>query len=144
MPLPIQQLKGNLKMGVLTADLDVSEWVTKMVIHRSRASIDIPATLATGESGTAAGAAASSLEIDYFSSLAATSIWHTLYTALGTDTSELLFEGTLDPGVVGADNPKWTGTIVILGVDTGGTVGGLRTYSTTFPIKPGTLVMAVI
>jgi len=142
-PLPIQQLKGNMKLGVITADIDVSDNVTKMIIHRVRESITVPATLGTGEAGQAAGALSGTLEIDYFSSMAADSLWDQLYTAMETDTSELFFSGTFDPAPASADNPTWTGRIVVLAVDTGGTVGGLRTYSSTFPIVAGSLIKAI-
>lgn len=143
MTTPGLQLKGNLMLGPVTADTDVSEWVTKFTLQQTRTSIAIPATLATGQDSQAAGAAAAALELDFFSDFGADSIWDILMTAIATDTSELLFSGTLDPGAVSATNPEWSGTITVLGVATGGTVGGLRTQSLTFPVKAGTLAKTI-
>lgn len=144
MPLPIQQLKGNLKLGVVTADIDVSASVTSMTIKKSRESITVPATLATGKATQVAGAGSETLDIVFHSSMAAASLWAMLYDAMDTDTAELKFEGTLDEGLVGADNPKFSGTIVILGVDTGGAVGALRQQTQSYPITAAGITKAII
>ena len=138
------QLKGNLMLGPITADTDVSAYVTAMTIKRSRTSIGIPATLATGEDSEAAGAGKTVIELAFFSDFSADSIWDVLNAALDTPASELLFEGTLEEGVVSATNPKWTGTLIVMGVDTGGVVGALRSQSVTYPVKQGTLVKSII
>ena len=144
MPLPVQQLKGNLKLGVLTANIDVSDSITSMTIKKVRESITVPATLGTGAATQVAGALSNTLELAFFSSLAATSLWAMFYDAMDTDTSELLFEGTLDAGVVSANNPKFSGVITILGVDTGGTVGALRAQTQTYPITAAGVTKVVI
>lgn len=134
MSLPVQQLKGNIKLGVLTADLDFSSNITSLVIKRVRESITVPATFGTGRATQVAGALQESLEINFFSSTDAASMWATMYDAIDTDSSELKWEATLNVGAVGPNNPKFSGTITVLGIDSGGTVGTLRAQSQTYPI----------
>ena len=101
---------------------------------RKRDEIAVPATLGTGFKSVAAGALSESLGIAFHSSTAAASVWAELYDAIDTDTGVLYFEGTLNPGVVSADNPKWSGNIVILALNSGGTVSKLREQKQTFPL----------
>lgn len=144
MTLPVQQLKGNIKFGVLTANLDFSSNVTSLVIHRTRESITVPATFGTGRATSVAGALSETLEINFFSSTDAASMWATIYDAIDTDTGELKWEATLNPGAVVADNPKFSGTITILAVDTGGTVGSLRTQTQTYPITAAGVTKVIV
>jgi hypothetical protein len=143
--MSITQLTGSLKMGVAPGPPtnDVSQWVTRLTIQRTREGITVAGTLATGVASTVAGAEHDNLIIDFYSDLTAAGPFSLFETAIMTPNAELLFEGTLDPDVVSATNPKWSGTAIILGVDIGGTVGQLRGQSQTFPIKGGTLVKAV-
>jgi len=140
--MSLTQLKGNLMMGVDAADVDISAWVTRLTVQRLRESIAIPGTLATGQASVAAGAETDNVIVDFFSDLSAEAPFDLFEQAITSPNSELLFEGTLDPGPVGPENPKYSGTAVILGLDIGGTVGQLRTQSQTFPIRAGTLVKA--
>jgi len=143
--MSITQLTGNLMMGVAPGPpaTDISAWVTRMTIQRTREGITVAGTLATGVASTVAGAEHDNLIIDFYSDLSATAPFGLFETAIQTPNAELLFSGSLDPGAVSATNPKWTGTAIILGVDIGGTVGQLRGQSQTFPIKGGTLIKAV-
>lgn len=131
------QLTGLLKLGADAGTAtDVSAFVSKMIVHVSRSEVAIPATLANNTEGVAAGSFQYSLEIQFYSGLAATSLWAKLYTAALTDSAELYFEGQLNSGAVGVDNPKWSGKIVVLTVDTGADVGTLRQQSQTYKSTP--------
>lgn len=134
MAQPVQQLKGNIKFGVVTASTDFSAFITSLTIHRTRESITVPATFGTGRATQVAGALAESLEINFFSSTDAASFWAMLYDAVDTDTSQIKWEATLNTGITSADNPKFSGTIIILAIDSGGTVGTLRQQTQTYPI----------
>jgi hypothetical protein len=103
----------------------------------------IPATLATGETSEAAGAISRSLVVEFFSGTDAASIWAELLDAIETDTAELDFEYKLNSGAVGADNPLFTGTIIVAGLETGATVGTLRQQSQTFPLVAGSYAKSV-
>lgn len=132
------QLTGSLTIN----SVDVSSSVSSFVIRRERSAVTVPACLGNITEYEAAGALKESIEINFFSSHAATSFWADLYDAIDTDTAELSFSGTLDAGAVGTDNPSFTGTLVVLGVDTGGTVGALREQSQTFPITSAGITKA--
>lgn len=132
----IVQLKGNLKLGPdVGSAVEYGTAISEFSLKRKRTEIKVPATLATGFESVAAGALSESLGIGFHSSTAAASVWAELYDAIDTDTAQLYFEGTQNPGVVSADNPKWSGTIVILSLDTGGPVNKLREQKQTFPLS---------
>jgi hypothetical protein len=124
------QLKGTMTL----ATVDVSAYVSSAVISRTRQSITRPATFGNIRQTQAAGALVETLTLNFFSSTAAASMWADLYDAIDTDTAELAFECTLNEGAAGPDNPEFSGTIVVLGVDTGAAVGTLREQSQTYPI----------
>ena len=124
------QLKGNLSLGAV----DFSASISSMVIKRSRASVTRPPTLANIRETQAAGALQESLEITFFSGTEAASVWADLYDAIDTDSAELAFVGNLNDGATSADNPEFSGTIVVLGVDSGADVGSLRQQTQTYPI----------
>lgn len=124
------QLTGLLKID----SVDVSAFVSSMVIKRTRSAVTVPASLGNIREVDKAGSLKEVLEVNFFSSMAATSLWAELYDAVDTDAAELSFEGRLDSAAVSANNPKFTGTIVVLGVDTGSAVGSLREQTQTFPI----------
>lgn len=144
MATPVQQLKGNIKFGPVTASLDCSNFVTSLVIHRTRESITVPATFGTGRSTQVAGALSESLEINFFSSTDAASMWAMLYDILDTDNSTAAWEATLNSGAVGADNPKFSGVITLLALDTGGTVGNLRAQTQTYPITAAGITKVIV
>lgn len=144
MATPIQQLKGNIKFGVVTANIDFSAFVTSLVIHRTRESITVPATFGTGRASQVAGALSESLEINYFSSTDAASMWAMIYDAIDTDTGQLKWEATLNTGITSADNPKFSGTIIILAVDSGGAVGTLRLQQQTYPITDAGVTKVIV
>jgi hypothetical protein len=82
------------------------------------------------------------MTINFFSSHAAASIWAELYDAIITNTAELTFTARFATGAISADNPEFTGTIIVMSLDTGGTVGELKAQSQTYPVK-GTWVRDV-
>lgn len=144
MTLPAQQLKGNIKLGPVTASVDYSNFITSLTIHRTRESISVPATFGTGRATQVAGALGESLEINFFSGTDAASVWAMIYDIVDTDASELKWEATLNTGIVSADNPKFSGTITILALDTGGAVGSLRQQTQTYPITAAGITKVIV
>jgi hypothetical protein len=124
------QLTGDLEIE----GQDVSAFVHSMIIRRTRNSVTVPPTLANIREVTKAGALVESLEIRFHSSLAASSLWAELYDAIDTDSAELTFVGKLNPGAVGVDNPEFSGSFVVMGIDTGADVGALREQTQTYAI----------
>lgn len=134
------QLTGELSLG----GTDFSDSIHSMIIRRTRTAVTRPPTLGNLRETQAAGALVEMLEINFSSSLAAASVWADLYDAIDTDSAELTFAGLLNPGSVGADNPEFSGTIVILGVDTGADVGALRQQTQTYPITAAGVAKAIV
>lgn len=138
------QLKGNLMLceegGTLT---DYSDAVSSMVISRSRNSVTEPATLSSGRESEKAGTLTETLTINFFSDMAAASVWAVLYDVLDTDSSEIDFQGTFDDGALSADNPSFTGVATLMSLDTGADVGTLRQQSITLPITAAGITKAI-
>jgi hypothetical protein len=140
--MSIQRI-GSFKLGPTGSLVEYGAAVTNARINTTRAMQTIPATLATGESSQAAGAIARTLTVDFFSGTAAASIWAELLDAIESDDAEVDFEYKLNDAVVGADNPLFSGTIIVAGLTTGAAVGTLRSQSQTFPLKAGTYAKSV-
>lgn len=122
--------------GALTINsTDVSAYVSSMTIRRERVSVTVPATLGNLRETQKAGALRESLEIRFHSDFAAASLWADLYDAIDTDSAELAFSGLrFDDAAVSSDNPEFSGTFVVLGVDSIGEVSALRQQTQTYPI----------
>jgi len=140
------QLKGNLLADPAPgpAATNVSAFVSEFRVTTTRQGVTRPGTLATGASDTAAGLRDDALTITFFSSMAAADFWADLYAVISSASAELMFSGSMDEGVVNADNRKWTGTAVLLSLESGKKVGELREQTITLPIKQGTLVQTIV
>lgn len=130
----IIQLGGNLKLGPTGSLVDYSDNISQMVLNIARAAIAVPATLGLPTASQSPGSKTETLQITYHSDLAAASVWAELYDAIMSDAAELDFEGTFEEGAVSVDNPKFSGTIRVMGLATGGVVGSLRQQSQTWPL----------
>lgn len=139
------QLRGNLRLGPTAGTaVEFGNAITAFIVKTERESVTLPATLATGRASSAAGAIMQSVQIDFFSSTAASSVWAELYDAIITDSAELYFEGTLNPGPVNADNPRWSGIFTVMTLDTGIAVGALRAQSQTYPVTQAGVTRAIV
>lgn len=137
------QLKGNLKASVGGEPLaDMSAFVSMLKIVTQRESITKPGTLATGRKSTAAGMISEQLQITFHSSIKAAEFWALAYEVINTDTAEMDFAGTLTDDIISADNPQWSGTAVLLSLDSGTDVGALREQTITLEVTAaGTTVL---
>lgn len=136
------QLEGYAKFGPVGGPLvEYNASVTSLVINRTRNTIDVPATWANATQDSKAGSRMEMLTLNFLSDpTSASSFWAELWDAIDTDDGELDFECNMVDAATSVSNPKFSGTIVVTGVDTGGQAGELRSQSVTFPIKAGTLV----
>lgn len=138
------QLGGNFKLGPTPGSLVAySDYVSQMTINTTRNEVTIPATLGQPRQSSRAGTTQETLTITFFSDFAATSVWAELWDAIYTDDAELAFEGNLEPGATSASNPKFSGTVRVMSLDTGATVGELRSNSATFPVTEAGVVKAI-
>ena len=125
------QLEGPITLG----GIDYSSAITSMVLNDTRATVTTPATFALAAETDAAGAHKRQATINFFSSHAAAGLWAELYDAIITDTAELAFTARFATGAISADNPEFRGTLIVLSLDIGGTVGELKAQSQTYPVK---------
>ena len=137
------QLKFNLKIapaGEVVADVSSQCSMYKLVT--SRESVTIPPNGATARRSAAAGTEGTDLQITFRSNMTAAGLWAVLFEVIKTDDAEIDFEGTMDPGVVSADNPLYSGTAVLLQLDTGTDVGSLRGQTITCPVTDAGVTVA--
>ena len=139
----IVQLKFNLKVAPAGEALaDVSSSVSLYKLVTSRESVTIPPNGATARRSSAAGTEATDLQITFRSNMTAAGLWAVLFEVIKTDDAEIDFEGTQDAGVVSADNPLFSGTAVLLQLDTGADVGSLRGQTITLPVTDAGITVA--
>ncbi len=65
----------------------------------------------------------------------ATGLWQAMRAAQQTRTGELFFQVRYSSAAVGADNPKFTGYMVVGELDTGAPVGEIRRQAKSFPAR---------
>lgn len=137
-----RQLKGNLKMAVAGEPVvDISAYVSSMVLNTARESITVPAVLSTGQSSTVAGQTNQTLTITFHSGIEAADMWAQMYEIVTDDDALADWEATWDDGAVGPDNPQYSGTeadgnaAVLLSLDLGAAVGALRQQTITLPLQ---------
>jgi hypothetical protein len=115
---------GNIKSSTLTIDVN---------------PLDTTDFASAGWVENIGGLKSGTLAIEFQDDIVAAAIDSKLWALLGTVTT---FEVRLTSAVVGASNPKWTGSILINGHSVGGTVGDLAMKSLTFPTS-GAVTRAV-
>lgn len=139
------QLKGACKLAPAGSTLeDYSFQITSMVISRTRNTVTEPATLGTGREVEKAGTLSETLTINFFSDLAAASLWAVLYDVIDLDDPIIDFEGNLEEGVVSADNPSFSGSASLMSLDTGNEVGSLRAQSITLPLTGDGVTKSIV
>lgn len=138
------QLGGNFMLGPTGALVNQSNFITGMKIRTNRESITKPATLGKPVRSSAAGAPEYQLEISFFSGVEPASMWAQLWDAVESATGELDFTANLEVGVTSAANPKWSGRIVVMQLETGADVGSLRAQTQTYPVTQAGVVKVIV
>jgi hypothetical protein len=85
------------------------------------------------------GLKSAGLEVEFTDDFAAGQVDGLIFAILGTNVA---FEVRPDDAVVGANNPKYTGTVLVTGASMGGSVGELAGKSINFPTS-GAVTRAV-
>lgn len=137
------QLAGNLQLGPDVPGLaNYSDQISSLVLNRRRPGVTRPATFGDPTTQQRPGADEYQVTINFFHDEGdANSFWAEAWAAMDTATGELYFEGTFGPGAANpATNPKFTGWIQLVDLDTGGTVGEWKQQSKTFPARNVTKV----
>lgn len=133
------QLEGPITLG----GTDYSDEITNMVIRRRRNMTTKPATFGNSRESQKAGAVVEEVTITCLNDVAAAQVWAELWDAIDTDSGELAFTARLTSAAVGADNPTFSGTLVVTGAEVGGQVGQQNTQQWTFPINDAGITKAV-
>ncbi len=147
MPSVWTQTKGVAKFGPTAGTVvDYSSAVTSVDLEFEAGQNDVPATLATGETGYEPGAKARNLALNFLSEGALTSLFtefETAFEAASGEGADVFFEVTLKQGATSATNPKFTGRIFIDAVSIGGNRNTVRSQSRTYKIRSGSYVRAI-
>lgn len=120
--------RGTLTLG----GTDVSAEVTGVILKGFTNDVVVPPTL-TLPTTHAAGAQKYTVQIDYLAddSSVSTTLFGILWTAIGTDSKEVVGVVRLRAGAESPTNPQWTFTMVVSGAEVGGKVEELSTGSIT-------------
>ena len=133
------QGRGVVKVG----GTDYSTEITEVTFEFNKELVEIPVTFGTDEADADFGATSRSITFTFFTQFAAAS-FHEALRAAFEGTGEATFDILMEGAVVGANNPRRTGTIVINSLETSGEVGSLRQQSQTYRIKAGTYVKGIV
>lgn len=114
--------------------VDYSNFVSKITINYEREAIDLPATFGLPIKSQVAGAEQDTLDLEFYSDIATSTVFSELYTAFKTTSAELYFEVIYNNAAVSVDNKRYSGKCVVLTLPTPTEVGSLRTWSVSYPI----------
>lgn len=132
------QLEGPVTVG----GTDYSDEITSVIIRRRRNMITSPATWGNARETDAAGALKEEIQFNFLNHYAATKFWAELWDAIDTATGELAFTVRGSSAAIGVDNPSFSGTMVVTGVEVGGQALQHNSQSWTFPITEAGIVKA--
>lgn len=121
--------------------VDVSEYVTNIMLNSETTDVTIPANLKTGRVMHENGPVEESIELTHYGPADPTidSVWAIANDAFRNYNGEVAFEMAFDAGAYSATNPKYKGTGVVQSVSTGGQVGQLRSYTMTIQVNSLTI-----
>lgn len=109
--------------------VDSSSWARQGTLALEAAALDATA-FGDGWQKNVAGLKSGTLTIEFLDDFDASEVDATLWPLFGTVVT---FEVRPDAGSVGANNPKYTGSVLINTHTVGGNLGELATKSVTFP-----------
>jgi hypothetical protein len=132
------QLEGSIKFGADSGSaVEVGTEVFSLKLIEERATNTRRPTFANAVESVRAGASKNMFEVEFEETLdPSTSLAHKAVTAaVRSDSGEMYVEGTLKPGTVSASNPKYSGTVIVDSVSTGGEVGSELEQSHTWTVN---------
>ncbi len=133
----VAQFAGVFELGPDSGSLvDYTCDISGFVITAGRATVVKAPTMSNPVTEQKAAAAFGTVSIVFTSNPNdASGLWAAMYTAQQTRTGELFFQVRYSSAAVGADNPKFTGYMVVAELDTGAPVGEIRRQSKSFPAR---------
>lgn len=124
----------------LTIDGDnVAAEVHSFVITPRRNLVTEEPTYGDASLSEKAGSTSFTVTIEAKNGLAADSLKRTLWTAFLTDSAEIPFVYRESDAAIGADNPQWSGNLVVSELTIGTKSGERRIMSQTFPANSVTM-----
>ena len=140
------QLGGTIYLGPTSGSkVDFSDNISQMTVNFQRETVTVPPTFGLPRASESAGPEKATVTIEFFSTQAAAAVWHELYDAIKTDSAELYFEGIYNDAAVGADNERWSGTLVVTDLDLAPVaVGSLRMQSKSYPVTAAGVTRATV
>lgn len=132
------QLEGEITIGAV----DYSDEIGEFVIELTRTTVTEMATYGDASENDKAGPQRASVTITCKNDLAADTLARALHTAILTDTAELAFTARYSDAAVGADNPEFSGNLVVTSVQLGTRVGDEKVQTQTFPANSVTMAVA--
>lgn len=123
-------LEHVLKVG----GTDFSDEIRHMILRKKRATTEKPATAGNASPEMKAGARSYEVEIEFFTDVTSTTCWRKFWDAIDTATSELTFAGRYRDAAIGATNPEWSGTMIVLQSEIGGDPNTYPRSRFTFPV----------
>lgn len=128
------QLYGTILLG----GVNYTDQIRGFRLMSTREEIALPATFPSSgppRAGATAGALIERVEMDVISGVAATSLWNELWTAITSDSGELAFQAWLEEGsTTSTANPKFSGTLIVSQLQTGGVLGSARVQTLSCPV----------
>lgn len=134
------QLEGNITINAV----DYSDEITSLVINMRRNTTTRPATFGNANRSQKAGDAENSITINFVNDVVGAALQQELFDAILTDSAELAFTATLKDAAVGADNPTYSGTMIVTDLDIGGDVGVENQQRKTYPLTEAGITVAII
>lgn len=113
--------------------VDLSQYVSNVSLSSSADAIEVTSFSSAGARERVSGLKDNSVTIDFMQDYAASAVEATVYPLIGSTAVafEILPNGT----AVGASNPKYTGSLIVVDwTPVAGAVGELLTASVTWPI----------
>jgi hypothetical protein len=110
--------------------VDLSDHVKSAVLALEADALDATTMGSDGWKEMVGGLKAGTLTIEFLDDYAASEVDATMWPLFGTVTT---FEVRPDAGAVGATNPKYTGSVLVVQHSLGGSVGELAAKSLTLP-----------
>ena len=126
----------QLEAPITIGGTDYSDEIRRLVLRKRRNLVTRPATFGDNTEVQKAAALVNEITIELFNDVtaAATGIARKLFDAASTDSAELAFTAKFVTAAVGADNPEFSGTFVVIGAELGGEINAYNRQQWTFPV----------
>lgn len=126
----------QLEAPITIGGTDYSDEIRRLVLRRRRNLVTRPATFGDNTEVQKAAALINEVTIEFFNDVTAstTGVARKIWEAALTDSAELAFTAKFVTAAEGADNPIFSGTMVVTGAELGGEINAYNRQQWTFPV----------